>query len=87
MVFITLFEFSSGPITWVYMSEIMQDKALTFATFLNWMINLIVSATIPSIISLIGDDNIGYIFIFVGACTLAGTLFIFIFMKETRGKT
>ena len=48
--FIALFEFSSGPITWLYMSEIMQDKALTVATFLNWIINLIISATIPSII-------------------------------------
>lgn len=87
MVFIALFEFSSGPITWLYMAEIMQDKAVSIATVLNWLINLIISATIPSIITAIGDDNIGYIFIFVGACTVFGTLFIVAFMKETRGKT
>ena len=27
MVFIAFFEFSSGPITWLYMAEIMQDKS------------------------------------------------------------
>ena len=87
LCFIALFEFSSGPITWLYMAEIMQDKAVSIATVLNWLISLIVSATIPSILKAIGDDNIGYIFIFVGGCTAAGTLFIFAFMKETRGKS
>jgi MFS family permease len=87
MLFITLFEFSSGPIVWLYMSEIMQDKAVSVGTVLNWVINLIISLSIPTIVKEIGDDNIGYIFIFVGGCTAMGALFIAIFMKETKGKT
>jgi len=87
MAFIAFFEFSSGPITWLYMSEIMQDKATSVATVLNWLINLLISLSIPSIVDMIGDANIGYIFIFVGGCTTLGTLFIAIFMKETKGKS
>lgn len=54
MVFISLFEFGPGPITWLYMAEIMQDKALSIATVINWCVNLVISATIPSIINSIG---------------------------------
>ena len=87
MGFIAFFEFSSGPITWLYMAEIMQDKALSIATVLNWCINLIISLITPSLIKTIGEENIGYIFIVMGGFTVLGTLFIITFMKETRGKT
>ena len=87
MLFIILFEFSSGPITWLYMSEIMQDKALSIATVLNWTINLVISVVIPGLVKDIGDANIGWIFIFCGGTTVLGTLFIALFMKETKGKT
>ena len=87
MLFIALFEFSSGPITWLYMAEIMQDKAVSIATVLNWSINLIISVITPSLIKSIGSENIGYIFIVCGGLTVLGTVFMFFFMKETRGKT
>ena len=87
MCFIGAFEFSSGPITWLYMAEIMQDKAVSIATVLNWVINLIISLITPSLISAIGKENIGYIFICCGGFTVLGTLFMILFMKETRGKT
>ena len=87
LLFIALFEFSSGPITWLYMSEIMQDKALSIATVLNWSVNLITSLIVPSLVKSIGDDNIGWIFIFVGGTTTLGTVFIASQMKETKGKS
>ena len=82
MSFIAIFEFSSGPITWLYMSEIMQDKAVSVATVLNWVMNLVISIITPKIAT---EDTIPYIFISVGALTTLGTIFVFIFMKETRG--
>jgi MFS family permease len=87
LVFISLFEFGPGPITWLYMAEIMQDKAVSIATVVNWSVSFIISACIPMIIDAIGSENIGYIFIFVGASTAIGYVFIFVFMLETRGKT
>lgn len=85
MVFIACFEFSSGPITWLYMAEIMQDKSVSVATVLNWLVNLVISLVTPKLVSAIGDDNIGYIFIAVGCSTTLGTLFIYVFMLETKG--
>lgn len=87
LVFIVIFELGPGPITWLYMAEIMQDKGSSIATVMNWGINLIISAFLPSIIKSIGDDNVGYIFYFMGGATVVGTLFIGCFMKETKGKT
>ena len=85
--FIAAFEFSSGPITWLYMAEIMQDKSVSVATVLNWLINLLISAITPSLVAKIGDDNIGWIFITAGGMTIVGTIFIYTFMLETRGKS
>lgn len=87
MAFIAFFEFSSGPIVWLYMAEIMQDKAVSMATVLNWSINLIISLITPSLIEGIGEENIGYIFVATGVFTFLGTLFIYFFMKETMGKS
>jgi hypothetical protein len=87
MGFIAAFEFSSGPITWLYMAEIMQDKAVSIATVLNWVVNLVISLITPSLVNKIGEENVGYIFIVCGGLTVMGTLFIWGFMQETRGKT
>lgn len=95
LAFICFFEFSSGPIVWLYMAEIMQDKATSVATVMNWTISLIVSATIPTIVDLIcgkeidnvraNAENIGYIFIACSIFTVFGLLLIIFSMKETRG--
>ena len=87
LVFIAFFEFGPGPITWLYMAEIMQDKGSSIATVMNWGINLLISFFVPIIIKKIGDENVGYIFYFMAAATVLGTIFIGIFMKETKGKT
>ena len=47
LVFIAFFEFSSGPILWLYMAEIMADKAMGIATFISWSMSLVISVSIP----------------------------------------
>lgn len=84
LLFISFFEFSSGPIVWLYMAEIMRDKAASVGTFLNWSISLLVSILIPLLIQKV---EIGYIFLAFSVFTVIGTFFIAFFMKETRGKT
>ena len=84
LLFIAFFEFSSGPIVWLYMAEIMQDKAVSIGTFLNWFLSLVVSIAIPLIVK---QCDIGWIFLTLGLFTVLGTIFIAIFMKETMGKT
>jgi hypothetical protein len=59
LVFISFFEFSSGPIVWLYNAEIMRDKAIAIATFLNWLISLFISVCIPYLVK---KFDIGWIF-------------------------
>jgi SP family facilitated glucose transporter-like MFS transporter 1 len=87
MAFIAAFEFSSGPIVWLYNAEIMQDKSVSIAAVLNWLMNLMISVITPSLVNTIGITHIGYIFISVGIITSFGTLFIYKYMKETKGKS
>jgi len=90
-LFIAAFEFTSGPITWLYMSEIMQDKATSFASALNWGIVVIISGSIPYLVRSLTNEGlepskVGYIFLACGVFTFLGLIFIFVFMKETKGK-
>ena len=84
LLFICFYEFSSGPVLWLYMAEIMQDKAMGIGIFLNWFITLAISISIPLLIK---EISIAWIFLTLGIFTILGTLFIIFFMKETRGKT
>jgi len=84
LTFIAFFEFASGPIVWLYNAEIMRDKGVAIATFLNWFVSLIISVCIPFLVK---RFDIGWIFLSFAIFTLLGTIFIAIFMKETRGKT
>jgi Na+/melibiose symporter-like transporter len=54
---------------------------------MNWGINLFISYFTPHIIDAIGEENIGYIFLFFSVMSIIGLLFIVFFMKETKGKT
>jgi len=84
LLFIAFFNFSSGTIIWLYNSEIMQDKAIALALFLNMFLGLVVSIAIPLVIKVV---QIGYIFLTFGVLTAIGAVVIIIFMQETRGKT
>jgi MFS family permease len=91
VMFIFAFEFTSGPITWLYMSEIMQDKATSFASGLNWSMNCIISGSVPYLVRTLTSNgrenqNVGYIFIACGGFTAVGFIFIYVYMKETKGK-
>jgi hypothetical protein len=82
MLFVCAFEFAPGPIVWLYMGEILNDKGISVAVFLNWLMTLIVGLLSPSIIDGIG---IGPTFIMFGCFNVCASIFISIFMKETKG--
>ena len=65
----------------------MHDKSLGIAVVMNWVVNLGIAIGTPYLVSAVGDDKVGYIFMVLGVITLLGTIFISIFMKETRNKT
>ena len=45
--FVALFEFSLGPIPWLYMAEIMTDKGLSLGVLVNWLLTLFFAIVTP----------------------------------------
>jgi len=82
MLFVCAFEFAPGPIVWLYMGEILNDKGISVAVFLNWTFTLIVGLFTPTIMKSMGN---GPTFIMFGCFNICAALFIFFFMKETKG--
>mmetsp|Transcript_5252 Transcript_5252/g.480 ORF Transcript_5252/g.480 Transcript_5252/m.480 type:complete len:95 (-) Transcript_5252:153-437(-) len=79
------FSMSSGPLVWVYNADILNnEKALGVATAINWVCGFIIGLVFPSL-----NDSLGIytmFWIFAIFCIL-GFLYMFIFVKETFGKT
>jgi len=47
IAFIIGFEFGPGPIVWLYLSEICNDKATSVNTVMNWFWTLVISFITP----------------------------------------
>jgi len=86
VLYVAAFEFGPGPIVWMYMSEIMNDKGVSIGTFLNWMFTLIIGLVTPLFFAAFSDTSVpGMPFIIFGIFCGLGTVFVFFFMKETKG--
>ena len=82
LFYVASFEFGPGPVVWMYMSEIMNDKGVSIGTLLNWTFTLIIGLITPLMFNNMPD---GTPFIVFGVLCGLGTLFVFFFMKETKG--
>ena len=77
LAFVVIFEFSLGPVPWLYMAEIMTDKGLSMAVVLNWITTLAIAIAVPFLIG-------GPLFIAFGIlCCVCGA-FSLIVLKETK---
>lgn len=86
--FIASFAVSSGPVTWVLISEIypnhVRGTAVSIATFFLWVAAYIVSYSFPV---MLGTWDGGYTFLFYAVINLAGFVFVRSFVPETKGKS
>lgn len=48
--FISFFSISAGPIAFLYMAEIMTDKAMSIGVLLNWAVVLVIASVTPGIV-------------------------------------
>lgn len=60
-MFVALFELSQGPITWIYISETLPDKALGLAVLVNLLLTIVIGLVTSSMISALGGITF-YIF-------------------------
>ncbi len=86
--FVSFFAISLGPIFWIIISEIyplrVRGVAMSFATAIAWLSNLIVSFTFPVLLAKFG---VGSTFAMFSLITLASLIFSCLKVPETRGLT
>jgi len=95
MLFIMFFEFSLGPLVWVYLSEVMTEKGLSLGVGVNQILTVLIAYFTKDLIGLFaGTSNpsdiekaqgSGYLFITCGGITVLCAIFCFFFVKETYG--
>ena len=85
LIFVTLYAVSLGPVMWLYNVEIMPAAGISVATFLNWVFALGVSFSTPIMIEDAPGPTATF-WIYAGFC-FAGTTYIMLFVKETKGKS
>lgn len=57
ILFLFSFEVSGGPVSWLYLAEIMKDRGSAFATFINWVTNLIIGIVTPYAVAYLTNFN------------------------------
>ena len=75
------FNFSLGPIVWLYNSEVLPVKGVSIATFVNWLCGFILTLVLPQI------NGIYYLFGFFTIICFVCFVFVLFVIQETKGKT
>ena len=87
-LYIVAFAFSWGPVMWVLLGEMfhnrMRGAALAVSGATNWMANFAVTVTFLPLLSLTG---LGGAYALYALAALFSLPFVWIFVRETRGKT
>ena len=81
MVFVAAFEFSYGPILWLYLAEICTEKGISTGILANWTTGLIVSQITPYLLTWAAN----YTFFIFGCFCFMTLMFVILFMRETKG--
>lgn len=85
---IAFFASSIGPVTWVLLSEMFPNRirglATSIAVMAMWIANFILALTFPIMDKSLGLDKTFWIY--AGVC-MAGSVFIYFCVPETKGKT
>mmetsp|Transcript_32703 Transcript_32703/g.28971 ORF Transcript_32703/g.28971 Transcript_32703/m.28971 type:complete len:477 (-) Transcript_32703:66-1496(-) len=84
LVFVAFFEIGIGSVLWLYLAEIMTEGGMSLASVLVWILTIIVGLFTPRMFDLLTPKGMYFLF---AAIDIAGLLFIFIFIKETKGKS
>ena len=88
MLYIASFAVSLGPIAWLIIAEVfplkIRGRAMSLTTMCNWLFNFAIAMTFLTLIDKLGKPGTFWLY---GALGIAGWLFCFFFIPETKGKT
>lgn len=87
-LYVVFFGFSWGPLVWVLLGEMFNNKirgaALAVAASVQWIANFIVSTTFPPLLATVG---LGFAYGLYTTAAAISIFFVIFFVKETKGKT
>lgn len=86
LLYIFSFAISYGPVTWIYLAEILPPKGIGIAVSASWITTILVGLGFPILKNPSILDTHGVFLLFAFCCFICG-LFIIFFVKETSGKT
>ena len=78
-----MFQWGPGPITWIYMSEVMNNKGVAVGTSINLTLTLGFALFTQPLFNSLQE----WTFIMFGAIQAVAGIFLIFFMKETKGLT
>ncbi|ESN97478.1 hypothetical protein HELRODRAFT_114157 [Helobdella robusta] len=88
IVYVAAFALGWGPIPMLLTSEIFPAKtrgtAMGLATLMNWFMAFLVTLYFEDVKQMFGMDGV---FGFFGACSLLATMYVFLYVPETKGKS
>ncbi|HEY9696822.1 MAG TPA: sugar porter family MFS transporter [Trichocoleus sp.] len=86
-LYVVFFGFSWGPIVWVLLGEIFNNRiraaALALAASVQWIANFIVSTTFPPLLNTFGLGSAYGLYTIASAISI---FFVLLLVKETKGK-
>ncbi|BAU64431.1 glucose transport protein [Stanieria sp. NIES-3757] len=87
-LYVVCFGFSWGPLVWVLLGEMFNNKirgaALAVAASIQWIANFIVSTTFPPLLDTVG---LGFAYGLYATAAAISIFFVIFLVKETKGKT
>lgn len=87
-VFIIMFSFGFGPVPWLMMGELfardIKGVAGAIAGTSNWLLAFLITKTFSNLQAGIGAGGTFWLF---SGLTILGTVFVFVFVPETKGKS
>lgn len=84
LAFNVSFQISLGTVFWVYITDIMIERAIGVVFFLNWFGFITVVFTLPYMLTFIGIDYTYYLY---AAINILSASILVVFMIETKGLT
>ena len=86
-LYVVFFGFSWGPIVWVLLGEMFNNKiraaALSLAASIQWIANFLVSTTFPPLLKTFGLGSAYGLYTIAAAISI---FFVVLLIKETKGK-
>jgi len=86
LIFIFVYQNTSGPVTWVYAAETTTDAGLGIGLFTLWITVFILTLISPM---LMGRNSLGAsnVFFIYSILSLLGAIYSYFIIKETQGLT